>query len=515
MGDQRANEDFYRQLVQLLRSPDPTALLGEVLSALVAVTDGERGCVECYRDDPSRAGDLFVSYRLSSEEEHQIRELTSKGIVAAAISARTTVHTPFAMLDERFARQPSVQRQRIEAALCVPLGGAVSGVLFIEGRRGGGPFTPAAITHAEDAAWVVGVVLERLYSLPAAADPTAPLRSKLRLDGIAGRSPAFAKVLEQVALVSPLDITVMISGDSGTGKTQVARAIHDNSPRRAGPFVELNCAAIPEGLFESELFGTMTGAFTGARRSMGKVEAAEGGTLFLDEVGELDLGVQSKLLQLLQSKQYYALASTRLATANIRVLAASNANLEERVAARRFREDLFYRLNVFSLRMPSLAERREDIAALLEALLDRACFEHSLPRLQLSASFRAACESMDWPGNVRQLRNRLEQALIRAAAESAPQVEARHLNTPGDPHTPAAQTFGEATARFQRDLLRRALDASEWNVAEVARTLDLTRQHVYKLMRGFQLERSVAKGTANAGAEVDGAAGAAVPRSDD
>ncbi|MGV3625639.1 MAG: sigma 54-interacting transcriptional regulator [Archangium sp.] len=463
--------------------------LEAIIGRLASVVGAERACVELYKRDGQT---LTVSFRCTSEQEEEIRSVTSRGIVSSAIASGKTVHTPYALLDTRFGKQPSVQNQRLEAVLCVPFDGAQTGVLYLEGMRGAGPFSPAHVQLAEHVARFLGPLLSMRAPAQenAVNDPTGPFRQKLRLEALAGRSRSMARVFEQLTLVAPLDITVLLTGESGTGKTQLARAIHDNSPRGAGPFVEVNCAAIPEQLFESELFGTREGAFTGAKQLRGKVAAADGGTLFLDEVSEIPLTAQGKLLQLLQSKQYYSLGSTGLTTANIRVIAASNANLEALVGEKRFREDLLYRLNTFTVRMPSLAERPEDIGPTLDFLSERVCFEHGLPQLQLSTRFRIACETMEWPGNVRQLRSRLEQAMIRAVAEQAQQVEARHLEgskiVDGDE---AVQSFAEATRIFQRELVRRTLESCDWNVREVARRLELTRSHVYNLIRTFGFQR--------------------------
>src|SRR4051812_44730074 len=397
------------KLLDLMQQPDPRVALGAILDGLVELTGARRAYLEFYSDREEREPRWALSVGCSAEEEDSIRATTSRGIVAAALATGKLVHTPHAALDERFSAQRSVREQRIEAVLCLPFG--VRGVLYLEGQRGAGPFSEANVELVEKIGRHLSPALERAVREGArrhAEDRTRGFREKLRLDDIVGRSEALARVFEQLGPVARLDVTVLLSGPSGTGKTQLARAIHDNSPRRAGPFVELNCAALPEGLIESELFGTMPGAFPGARRVAGKVEAAEGGSLFLDEIAEIPVASQAKLLQLLQSRRYYALASTRLATANIRLIAATNVDLATAVEDRRFREDLFYRINVINLRMPSLAERREDIPLLVQTLLTRAAEEHRAPLLPPSEELIAILSAMEWPGNVRQLRHRLE-----------------------------------------------------------------------------------------------------------
>ena len=479
--------DLYQKLLELRSSTDPKALVATILELLVTVTEAQHGYLELYPSRDDLQPRWTISYGCSPDHVEQIRAVTSRGIVAAALASSQTLHVPYASLDERFGTLPSVRNQRLEAVVCVPLG--TGGVLYLEGRRGGGPFADEDLRLAENVATYLWPTLEQLAreAHARANDPTQPFRQRLALDGIIGRSAVLARIFERVNAYAPLDVTLLLTGPNGTGKTQLAHAIHANSPRRNGPFVELNCSAIPENLIESELFGTMPGAFTGARRMAGKVEAAEGGTLFLDEIGEIPIAAQGKLLQLLQSRQYYAIGSNKLATANIRLITATNADLGAMIAAKRFREDLYYRINVIDIRMPALAERSEDIGLLVDELLIRVARENNLAPLPASEQFRRAMEALEWRGNIRELRGKVEAALIQASTEAASQVELRHFH--GEPLKDQPTTFHEATRSFQRELLRRELVAQTWTVSAVAKRLDLTRAHVYNLIRQFELSR--------------------------
>jgi Nif-specific regulatory protein len=380
----------------------------------------------------------------------------------------------------------------------VPIGRAPPvGVLYLQGRSEAGRFqdddVERASLFASHLAPLVDNLLLRLRTR-SAEDPTAPFRRSLRADEVIGRSAALAALLREVSLIAPLDVNVLLTGESGTGKSQIARVIHASGARAGRPMVELNCAALPETLVESELFGAQAGAHSTASTPItGKVAAAEGGTLLLDEIGELALSAQAKLLQLLQTKQYYPLGASQPEKADVRLIAATNSDLEAGVHSGRFREDLFYRLAVLPLRVPALTERRSDIPELARHFCALVCERDGLPRLELSASSLRALEVAEWPGNVRQLEHVIEAGAIRAAGLGARQIERQHLfpieGTSGEA-VEAATTFQEETRRFQAELIRSCLEKTGWNVTETARRLDVARSHLYKLISAFGIDRS-------------------------
>lgn len=243
------------------------------------------------------------------------------------------------------------------------------------------------------------------------------LRDEIKVNAnfgeIIGNSNALNRVLEQVEAVAQTDANVLVLGESGVGKELIARAIHSNSPRVDRPLVKVNCASIPKELFESEFFGHVKGAFTGAHKDrVGRMQLADGGTLFLDEVGEIPLSLQSKLLRVLQEREFERIGDDKTIAADVRIVAATNRNLEEEIKAGRFREDLYYRLSVFPVHVPSLRERKDDILPLTQHLLTAICRSMGKPPLSISRQQGEFLQSLSWPGNVRELRNVLERAVI-------------------------------------------------------------------------------------------------------
>jgi DNA-binding NtrC family response regulator len=326
-----------------------------------------------------------------------------------------------------------------------------------------------------------------------AQDPR--LRAAPNPDGVIGSSRPWRQALAYAAKVAATEATVLLTGESGTGKEVIAQLIHATSRRADGPFVALNCAALPETLLESELFGYEKGAFTGAVVARpGRLEQAAGGTLFLDEVGEMSSAVQAKFLRVLQEREFQRLGGTRMQKANVRVIAATNRDLAAALDAGQFREDLFYRLHVFAIRLPPLRERPEDIAPLLE---------HFIAELGPMVLGRAAAGitqeaqeqllAYSWPGNVRELRNAVERALI--LSDGRP-IAPEHLSTSAE--APRATTapvvahqespsYGFDLDAAEREIVERALRHAGQNKAKAARLLGLTRTKLYTRMERFGL----------------------------
>ncbi|HEU4394526.1 MAG TPA: sigma-54-dependent Fis family transcriptional regulator [Planctomycetota bacterium] len=323
---------------------------------------------------------------------------------------------------------------------------------------------------------------------------------------VVGESKSWSEVLSHATRVSATETTVLLTGESGTGKEVVARFLHRGSPRAKGPFAAINCAALPEALLESELFGHEKGAFTGAASSRaGCIERADGGVLFLDEVGEMSPAVQAKFLRVLQEREYQRLGGDRTLRANVRVVAATNRDLEAAIRQGRFREDLYYRLKIFEIRLPPLRERPDDILPLAEAFLDEVGAVVGRPAAGISRDAREVLLGYRWPGNVRELRNVLERATILCdggliAADHLPRElsRAEGVVRDGPVGAVAALAGGFNLEAAEKDLIVRALEASGNNRSQAARLLGLARPQLYTRLRRHGLEPDGARASSRA-----------------
>jgi DNA-binding NtrC family response regulator len=300
-----------------------------------------------------------------------------------------------------------------------------------------------------------------------------------------GQSGEWKDVLRKATQVASTEATVLLQGESGTGKEVVARYIHRASPRRAGPFVALNCAALPDHLLESELFGYERGAFTGAQQPKpGQIELASGGVLFLDEVTEMSAAAQAKLLRVLQEREFQRLGGTRLLKANVRVIAATNRDLRDAVSRGAFREDLYYRLQVFDIQMPPLRERTRDIPLLVEAFLREISRAIGRPLAELTEDATDMLLKYAWPGNVRELRNVLERAAILSEGGL---ITPRHLSLHAEPIAPSSAPTTDLR-EAERRAIEKALRETDGNKAKTARRLGLTRTQLYVRLRKYDIE---------------------------
>ncbi|HVT91630.1 MAG TPA: sigma-54 dependent transcriptional regulator [Bryobacteraceae bacterium] len=386
-----------------------------------------------------------------------------------------------------------------------------SGIDFLRDQRQGGIETPAVMIsgHGTIADAVEATragafdFLEKplsrdrvLLALKNALEQTRLRRENERLRELVGSgprmigsSPAFQRVVEQATMAARSDARVLLTGESGTGKELLAAHVHRESPFAGGPFVKVNCAAIPGDLLESELFGHEKGAFTGAVAARkGKFELADGGTIFLDEVGDLHSASQAKLLRVLQEGEFHRVGGEQPIRVSVRVIAATNRDLGALVAQQKFREDLYYRLCVVPIRVPSLRERPQDIRVISEYFLEEFCSRNNFRRKTIADGVYPILESYGWPGNVRELRNVVERMAILTRddmlGEDSVPIELR-LSRDSAP----ASNLKEARASAERDHILKALEETSWNISGAARVLGMERTNLHKRIRALGLTR--------------------------
>jgi len=394
---------------------------------------------------------------------------------------------------ETFSDTASIVERRIHGVLAVPLEvfDRILGVIYLDASNPEARFDENHLQLLTAIGSIAAAALDNARRMESLEQENRRLQDEISLEhNMVGDSPRMRDVYQLIARVAPRDITVLISGESGTGKELVARAIHRTSTRSNEPCVAINCAALAETLLESELFGHERGAFTGAiAQKKGKLEIAEGGTVFLDEIGELAPLLQAKLLRVLQEREFERVGGTRTIKLDVRLITATNRDLEEEVKRGRFREDLFYRLNVVSLRMPALRERREDIPLL--ASYFAAKFSQRSNRLVLGVSppARACLMNYDWPGNVRELENAIERAVVLGSTdlilpEDLPEAVMERAESAGASMT----AFHDSLREAKKQLILNAFEAAQGNYTEAAKLLGLHPNYLHRLIRNLNMK---------------------------
>ena len=347
------------------------------------------------------------------------------------------------------------------------------------------------VLRNEKAAVVGGLVT--FHDLTLVHQLKQAMQNRYTFQDMIGKGPAMQKIFEMVNVVSATDATILIEGTTGTGKDLLAKVIHSISPRSSKPLVKVNCAAIPDNLLESEMFGYVKGAFTGAERDKpGRFQAADGGTIFLDEIGDLPLSLQAKLLRVLEDKEFYRLGSHRTVKVNIRIISASNRSLENLVASGLFREDLFYRLNVFRIRLPELKDRCTDLPILIDHILRRLCAAKDVRPPGISERVMEILLNYNYPGNVRELENILEHALIVSQEDAIQKNHLPEYLQQRDAHRKSLpDDNGKYAARAdsgERDSILAMLRRHNWHRVKTARSLGMDRTTLWRKMKKYRLE---------------------------
>jgi two-component system, NtrC family, nitrogen regulation response regulator NtrX len=427
-------------------------------------------------------------------EGHEVRTASGGG-------EALTLHEAFApdltFLDVKMARMDGLEvlgriREREPETVVVMISGHGSIETAVEAtRRGAFDFLEKPLDTDR-----ILVTIRNALQQRGLAEEVTRLRDEVESRyEIVGKSFAIRTVLERIEKVGPTDARVLITGENGSGKELVARALHRVSARSESPFVEVNCAAIPSELIESELFGHVKGAFTGAHADRtGKFERAAGGTLFLDEIGDMSLSAQAKVLRTLQDGVVTRVGGETSKHVDVRVIAATNKDLEAEIEAGRFRDDLYFRLNVIPLHVPPLRDRRDDIPMLVRHFTERAVEEQRLPPRRLAPDAVDRLAGMDWPGNVRELKNTVERLLILSRGPEVGGADVDRLlggasgpGLPGD--VMRAETFAGFKDRAERAYVLGKLREHDWNVSATARAIDMPRSNLYKKIEKYGLRR--------------------------
>ena len=487
-------ETLFRVSQVLSRSLDFHQTLREVLRALEITGHLSRGMVSVVDPD---SGDLAVHavHGLDQAEYEAVRYQPGEGLIGPMLEFGRTVTLARAGDEANFLNRLGIHDKDLPfIAVPIKVGGALKGVLAVQPDAPDDGWLAERAHFVEMVANLIGQNVRLSLEVEKEKESLTEERDILRrtvrnrygFDNMVGHSAAMRRIFEQIRMVSKWATTVLIRGETGTGKELIANAIHYNSPRSRGPYVRVNCASLPEGLLESELFGHEKGAFTGAVGARkGRFEMADGGTLFLDEIGEISPAFQAKLLRVLQEGELERVGGSRTLKLDVRVIAATHNNLEAAVDAGKFREDLYYRLNVMSILPPPLRSRMEDLPEIVEHLLQRIGAAQARS-LSLTPAAQRKLAQHSWPGNIRELENCLERAAVMSEsgeiAEELVRIDRMRETITAATHNPVSKAATADAELDERSRVINALEQSGWVQAKAARLLNMTpRQIAYRI----------------------------------
>jgi Nif-specific regulatory protein len=464
---------------------DLDELLPRILDIAVKTVNAQRGFILISDTDSPAELSVHAAYNIDSGIMAAIDRF-SRSVVDEALKSGATVISYNVPEDARFSSAHSVAEQKIIAAACLPLRikSQQIGAIYIDSTATRGKFRPEMESFLNAFANQAAIAIENAQMYDRLRSENRRLRQSLadksEFAGITGQSQAMQQVLDIVRSVMDTPVTVLILGESGTGKELIARALHYNSKYKDKPFIALFCGALPESLLESELFGYKQGAFTGATQDKkGLFEEANGGTFFLDEIGDISPKIQTQLLRVLQEREVRRIGENKVRKIDVRIIAASNKDLQAEVQAGRFREDLFYRLNVITIHTPALRHRGNDIILLAHHFLDNAAGRASRQIQGFTQEAIAAMLEHDWPGNVRELENTIERAVLLAKGEYLAPVDLRLESAPAVSETKTLRDF-------ERRMVERILQAHRGNVTEAAKALGVSRRWLHYRLKEWK-----------------------------
>ncbi|MGB8325557.1 MAG: sigma 54-interacting transcriptional regulator [Candidatus Acidiferrum sp.] len=484
-GDSRHLNALLQFAAAIGRIRDRESMQWQLLGFLFDVAPAERGAL-LFIDRPGEISSS-VTWDRTHGPEHPVQ--IPEELVRRAVRERRGLLVHEGTKDKTLLK---VDSSPSGSSLCVPLmvSEKVLGAFYLDTTSTSKPLEGRHLQILKAVADIAALAIENLSYWEQLAQENQTLRAEINLDtDMIGNSPAMRRVFDFIRRVAPTTSTVLIQGESGTGKELVARAIHRNSGRPAAPFVAINCAAITESLLESELFGHEKGAFTGAvTQKRGKVEVADGGTLFLDEIGELAMGLQAKLLRVLQEREFERVGGTHAIPLDIRLVAASNRDLAAAVESGGFRRDLFYRLNVVTVTLPPLRERREDIAAMANHFVLKASRRCKAAAKSFSPEAVACMKNYDWPGNVRELENAVERALVLGASDAIQPEDLPDSLAEVSASEAESASFHGAIKELKKRLIVQAFEQADGNYIDAAKALRIHPNSLLRLIRNLGLK---------------------------
>jgi len=483
-----------------IENVDP--LLEKLLDFILELIDAKRGfiMIKDYNGNIETKTARFLD-----KEEADSMISFSRSVVKEVLTNGKPLLIEDALMDSRFKLAESVSSLELRSIICVPVkkDNEIIGVVYLDNRKIPRRFSYIDLQLLESFTPFISRLISSIMKFEKIFEEKERLLSELRkkysFESIIGKSEAIYSILKSITRVANSSVPVLIEGESGTGKDLIARAIHYNSNRASRPFIPINCAAIPENLLESELFGYAPGAFTGAtKRKKGIFEAANGGTVFLDEIGEMPVSLQAKLLRFIETGEFIRLGEEEIRKVDVRILAATNKDIEKLVSTGRFREDLYYRLNVFSIKIPPLRERREDIPLLVNYLIEEFTSKEGLPPLKISPEALEILLNYDYPGNVRELRNIIQRAVILSVdkgvigSEVLPDDLRRPEEKIGtslkDLRRKRMLTLIKQKEEVEKRLILEMLEANNYNITKTAEALEIHRTTLYRLLKKYNIK---------------------------